>query len=90
MQDKKYNTTVARAYSIKSGYWSVDLDAAAVDALLGAEVGSRLVLKIIPAESRKKDSSPHAYFQVMSPSEVRAFKDKVADRAKRRDDISDL
>ena len=78
--DKKFNLTLARAYPIKNGYWSVDIGAAELDAILQIEAGGRLVIKTVPEESRKNENSPHAYFQYMTPAEVAEFKKKVADK----------
>lgn len=80
--NKKFNLSLARAYKIKGGVWSVDIGPAEFDAIQKIGLGGRLVYKELAEESRKSANSPHGYFQFMTAEEVKAFKAKAGSRNK--------
>lgn len=84
-EKKKYNLSLARAYKTKLGYWSTDIGAEEFDALQKIELGGRLVIQILTDEQRKKDTSPHAYFQFMSKEDVEKFKKFREEQDKKSD-----
>lgn len=68
-----FNPTIAPFYEMKTGYWSIPLDGEAYDRIMKhVERGVRLVLRI--AKTRPKDTSPHAYLEVISAEKALAFK----------------
>lgn len=58
---------ITRFYSTKSGnnLRSVEVDAAAFDALQKVQIGSRLFVELVPAEKRKGEKSPHARLKLI-------------------------
>lgn len=75
---KKYSLTLSRAYKTKVGAWSVDLGPEEIAALKQVEAGGRLVYRELREESRKNKTSPHGYFQYMTPAEVKEMKERTA------------
>ena len=82
MSDKKYNLTLSRGYKTKNGAWSTDIGAAEFDALQQVQLGGRIVWRELDEKSRKKETSPHGYFQYMTPDEVKEFKNRTEGRPK--------
>lgn len=69
---KKFNNEnspfldVTRFYTTKNGHFrSVEIDAAAFDALQKIQIGSRLFVELVPAEKRKGEKTPHARLKLI-------------------------
>lgn len=79
---KKYNTTVAPLWKSTTGRSlnSRVLDDAALQEIQGAlntlTTGAKLMIKFVKEESRFKDTSPHAYLEIVSADDVAAFEAK--------------
>ena len=71
--EKKYNQTLGGLWETKTGnLMSMKVDARMLDAIQGVRLGSKLFIKYLP-EDRRKEKSPHAYFEVVSPEDVAEF-----------------
>lgn len=86
--NKKFNLSIVRAFKIKNGFWSTEIDEEAFEALQQVRKGGKLVFKELSPESRKSDKSPHGYFEYMSPEEVAEFKTRQGQRTPNRDEDS--
>lgn len=58
---------ITRFYTTKNGsnLRSVEVDAAAFDALQKVQIGSRLFIELVPAEKRKGEKTPHARLKLI-------------------------
>lgn len=56
-KEKKYNLTISPAYAMKYGFWSLNIDARAFDALQKVELGGKLVFKVKPQQTNNTPSS---------------------------------
>ncbi len=68
--NKKYNETIAPAYENRQGFGSITLTKECMDQLKKAELGGKLIFKILRPESRKNEKSPHGYFELVSKAQV--------------------
>lgn len=78
---KKYNETIAAMWFPRSGnqflLQGMKIDERSLDAIRSfgsqAEVGGKLILRIIPEEKRKTETSPAAYLEYVTKQDVEAF-----------------
>ncbi len=79
-KNPKYNKTIAPLWPTKAGgfYMSrLKINAEMLAVLDDIKEGGQFLIKAVPEEKRKSDTSPHAYLEYVTPQSVQEFEDRV-------------
>lgn len=73
-ETKTYNLSVTPLWNTRNGnLMGIKITDEIYDALQRVEKGGKLMVRFLPDESRKQDTSPHAYIDYISKESVHAF-----------------
>jgi hypothetical protein len=82
--DKKYNPTLARGYSMSRGFWSPVITTEDYENIMKhVELGGRLVFKL--NKTKTKETTPDGYFEFIPAEKVKEM--SLSRQAKQSDDI---
>jgi hypothetical protein len=77
--NKKFNLTIAPLWVTKNGHMmSIEIGPEHFDKIQQLEKGGKLMVKMLPEDKRRSETSPNAYLEYISKEDVQAFKNKNA------------
>ena len=76
MTEKKFNLSVSPLKRSRNGHLSWLVTEETIAKLQEIEIGGRLMIKMVPEDRKKNERSPDAYLEVISPEDVRKFREE--------------
>jgi len=78
--EKKYPLSITPLFQSGFRQQSLIVTEEILEALAKVQIGGKLVVRQLKAESRSSDRSPVSYLEYMTPGEVAALKAKYAEK----------